>query len=94
MNDSPKDLPTTVTFADILAKVKRADYMVMPDSTTTICQLTLENGYTIIGKAACVDPRKFSKATGEKYAYEDAIDKIWELEGYLLKQRRFEARLI
>jgi hypothetical protein len=94
MNDGAKDLPISLTLGDILAKVKRADYLVMPDSTTTVCQLKLENGYTVIGQSACVDPRKFNKAMGEQYAYENAIDKIWELEGYLLKQRRFEAALI
>ncbi len=94
MNDGAKDLPISLTLGDILAKVKRADYLVMPDSTTTVCQLKLENGYTVIGQSACVDPRKFNKAMGEQYAYENALDKIWELEGYLLKQRRFEAALI
>lgn len=93
MNDAPQDLPTSLTLADILAKIKRSDYIVMPDSTTTVCQLRLENGYTVIGQSACVDPRKFNKAMGEQYAYNQALDKVWELEGYLLKQRRFEAGL-
>jgi hypothetical protein len=93
MNDGPQDIPNSLTLADILAKVKRADYIVMPDSTTTVCQLRLENGYTVIGQSACVDQRKFNKAMGEQYAYNDALDKVWELEGYLLKQRRFEAGL-
>ena len=93
MNEATQDLPVSLTLADILAKVKRADYIVMNDQRTTICQLTLENGYTIIGKSACVDARKFNKAMGEQYAYNDALDKVWELEGYLLKQRRFEAGL-
>jgi len=38
----------------------------------------------MINKMREVDPAKFNQALGEKYAYEDAINKMWELEGYLL----------
>ena len=93
MQEQQQDLPTSLTMSDIVEKIKRVDYVVMPNSTTTVCQLHLENGYTVIGTSACVDPRKFNKATGEHSAYENAVDKIWELEGYLLKQRRYEAGL-
>jgi hypothetical protein len=81
---------TTVSLNDIQAKVKKVIYTVMPDTTTTICQLSMENGYLVLGTSACVDPKNFSKATGEKYAYEDAINKAWPLEGYLLAEERFK----
>lgn len=93
MNDAPQDPKVSLTLADILDTIQRADYVVLPNSTTTVCQLTLKNGYTVIGTSACVDPRKFNKAIGEQISYDNALDKIWELEGYLLKQRRFEAGL-
>ena len=57
--------------------------------TTTICQLTLENGFTVTGESACVDPDNFDKTIGESIAYENARNKIWVLEGYLLKQALF-----
>jgi hypothetical protein len=44
----------------------------------------LHCGFLITGKSACVDPAKFNQALGEKYAYDDAINKMWELEWYLL----------
>jgi hypothetical protein len=91
MKEQTQDLPTALTASDLIEKIKRVEYVVMPKSTTTVCQLHLENGYTVIGTSACIDPRRFNKATGEHYAYEDAVEKLWELEGYLLKQRRFEA---
>ena len=77
---------TTVTLEDIQSKVKKTTYTILPDTTTTVCQLHMENGYVILGTSACVDPAKFSAATGEKYAYEDAINKAWPLEGYLLAE--------
>ena len=84
-------IPDRVTISDMQAKVKTSTYTRLPDSTTTICQITLVNGYTLIGTSACVDPANFNQALGEKYAYEKAFNQLWDLEGYLLKQRRFEA---
>lgn len=81
----------TVSLQDIQAKVKKTVYTILPDTTTTVCQLFMENGYVILGTSACVDPAKFNKATGEKYAYEDAINKAWPLEGYLLSEEIFKA---
>lgn len=51
----------------------------------TICVLVLKNGYTILGKSACVSPVNFDQAFGEKLAREDAIHQIWALEGYRLR---------
>lgn len=87
-------IPDRVTVTDMQAKVKSSTYTRLPDSTTTVCQITLENGYTLIGTSACVDPANFNQALGEKYAYEKAFNQLWDLEGYLLKQRRFEAGLM
>ena len=81
---------TSVTLNDIEAKVKRTVYTVLPDTTTTICQLFMENGYVILGTSACVDKSKYNQALGEKYSYEDAINKAWPLEGYLLAQGLFD----
>ena len=90
--NTPETIPqrTTVTLADMQAKVKKTTYTILPDTTTTVCQLHMENGYVILGTSACVDPAKFNKALGEKYAYEDAINKAWPLEGYLLAEEIFK----
>lgn len=82
-----------ITMGDILAAVVKADYTILGDTTTTICQLTLTNGYTVIGKSACIDKALFDKTIGEKVAWNDALERVWELEGYLLQQKRFEAGL-
>lgn len=82
-------MKTELDVSDIHKVIERVTYTVLPDCTT-ICQLTLENGFTVIGKSACVDPTKFNVAVGGKYAFEDAFNKVWELEGYLLKQRIHE----
>lgn len=91
MQEHIDNLPNKVSISDIEAKIKGVTYTRLPDSTTTVCQLTLENGYTVLGTSACVDPANYNQALGEKYAYEKAIDKCWDLEGYLLSERRFQA---
>jgi len=87
--NAPAPLRTKVSLADIQNKIKRATYTVLPDGKTTICQLHMENGYTVNGSSSCVDPANYNRALGEQYAYEKAVDNCWELEGYLLAQERF-----
>lgn len=78
-----------VTKESIEAKIIAVGYVVLPGSTVTVCMITLQNGYSVRGESACVDPANFDKALGEQYAYEDAFRKIWPLEGYLLKERLY-----
>jgi len=49
---------------------------------TTICLLKLHNGFEVIGSAACVNPEEYDAEIGTKIALQDAMDKVWELEGY------------
>lgn len=80
----------SVTVQSIADKIKGESYIVLDGTTTTVCVLTLENGYIVTGESACVDPASFNKQLGEKYSRERAFEKIWTLEGYLLKERLFQ----
>lgn len=73
---------------DIDATIVREDYWTPPESTLTVCVLTLWNGYTVVGKAACVEPANFDFAIGRKIARDDARNQIWALEGYRLTCQR------
>lgn len=53
----------------------------------TFCVLVLENGFTVTGESACASPENFDAEIGRKIARDNAVQKIWMLEGYLLKQR-------
>ncbi len=52
---------------------------------TTLVVLTLKNGFEVVGTSACVDPSAYDQKTGEHYARERALAKVWELEGYMLQ---------
>lgn len=62
------------------------DYHVFPGTTLTVCRLGLANGFSVIGESAAASPENFDQEIGRKIARSDARDKIWALEGYLLKQ--------
>ena len=56
----------------------------------TFCVLVLKNGFTVTGESACASPDNFDAEIGRKIARDNAVQKIWPLEGYLLKQGLFE----
>lgn len=62
-------------------------YYVFPGSLVTVCCLTLQNGFNVIGESACASPENFDEELGRKISRNNAQQKIWALEGYLLKER-------
>lgn len=62
-------------------------YHVFGDTCLTVCCLTLKNGFTVTGESACASPENFDAELGRKIARSNAVNKIWPLEGYLLKER-------
>ena len=53
----------------------------------TFCVLVLKNGFTVTGESACASPENFDAELGRKIARKNAIDKVWPLMGYALKER-------
>ncbi len=90
MNDQP--IPNTVTAPGIEAKILREEF-ISPESIPhlTICVLVLTNGFAVTGQAAPADPANFDADYGRQLARADAIRKIWPFEGYLLREKLFQA---
>ena len=53
----------------------------------TICVLVLRNGFTVTGESACASPENFNAEIGRRIARENAVNKLWPLLGYALKER-------
>ncbi|MGA6101758.1 Gp49 family protein [Psychrobacter pocilloporae] len=88
------NLPSTVTkdHLDELVAQSKVEYAVF-GKKLTVAVITLPTNFKVTGEASCVDANNFDKALGEKYALENAVEKLWELEGYLLANDRYRANL-
>jgi len=53
----------------------------------TFCVLVLRNGFTVTGESACASPENFDAEIGRKIAKANAVQKMWPLLGYALKER-------
>ena len=53
----------------------------------TFCVLVLSNGFTVTGESACASPENFDAEIGRKIARQNAINKVWPLMGYALKEQ-------
>jgi len=62
-------------------------YHIFAGTTLTVCALTLRNGYIVTGESAAASPENFNQEIGRKISRENARNKIWALEGYLLRER-------
>jgi len=67
--------------------IAKEQFHVFEGSQTTVCCLTLQNGFTVTGVSACASPENFDEELGQRIARANARDAIWPLEGYLLKQQ-------
>jgi len=79
-----------LTPAHIDSVIKQIHYHIVPNTTTTICSLVLFNNFVVNGESAAVSLANFNEEIGKEIAYNNARDKIWMLEGYLLKQKLYE----
>ena len=53
----------------------------------TICVLVLHNGFTVTGESACASPENFDAEIGRKIARQNALQKIWPLLGFRLRDK-------
>jgi hypothetical protein len=80
-----------VTPQDLDELITAERYHTFPGTTLTVCCLTLANGFYVTGETACASPENFDEELGNGIARMHARDRIWLLEGYLLKQRLHES---
>ena len=53
----------------------------------TFCVLVLRNGFTVTGESTCVSQENFDVEIGRKIARQNAVNKIWPLMGYALRDK-------
>lgn len=73
--------------------VASVEFHVFSDGVLTVCCLTLKNGFTVTGESTCFSPENFDAVLGQEIALDNAREKIWVLEGYLVKQKLYESSI-
>ena len=73
---------------ELLDEVETVD---VPDelATLTFCVMVLRNGFMVTGESACASPENFDAEIGRKIARQNAVQKIWPLMGYALKEQLY-----
>lgn len=77
--------------AHIDAQILAEQFYVFPGTVLTVCALTLQNGFMVVGKSAPASPENFNEELGRKIARDDARNQIWALEGYRLRSELAKA---
>lgn len=75
-----------VTEESIKAKIANVEYLT-PKPYVTICMITMKNGWTTTGFSAPASAANYDPEVGKRYAYDNAFKPLWQLEGYLLRER-------
>lgn len=53
----------------------------------TVHVIVMQNGFVVIGKSAPASPENFDPGKGYTFARADALNQLWPLMGYALKDR-------
>ncbi len=76
-----------VTKEEIDNLIERVDYHLFEETTVTVCLIWLKNGAKVLGvNYGRIIPEEQNWEMGKQEAYKDAYNKIWELEGYVVRQ--------
>ena len=76
-----------VTPEQVEAAIVGETFTVLPNGRTTVCQLTLDNGFTVEGLSACVSVENFDAAIGNRIARQNAGNQVWQLLGFRLQDQ-------
>lgn len=82
-----------VTKEQIESRIKDITYSRF-DETVTLCNIKLDNGYSVRGESACVNLANYNEEIGNKLAFENAFGKLWPLFGFLLAESNLLATQI
>lgn len=82
----------TSSYSGACLAIDKAMDLFEPESLglLTFCVLFLRNGFTVVGKLACASPENFNAELGRKISRQDAINQMYPLMGYELKERLYQ----
>ena len=78
-----------VTMEAVLAEIVDETYTVLPSGRVTVCEITMRNGFTVRGESGVVFIENNIPELGRKYARERAVEQIWQLLGFRLRDQEW-----
>lgn len=73
-----------VVTPELLERMVRAvEYYKFDNDTTMACALKLINGFTVVGLSSCIPTTIFDAGIGERYARQDAENRLAVLVGFM-----------
>ncbi len=76
-----------VTPAEVEAEIDQDLFLCGIDGRLTICVLRLKNGFLITGESAATHADNYDQELGKKIARANAVDKIWPLLCFRLRDK-------
>lgn len=90
-------LPNKIEHTALLNMIHDVRYVLLENTASdraasvTVCHVMLKNGKNVLGiNYGAIDPELHNAELGKEYAYKEAIDKLYELEGYSLINEHFK----
>lgn len=77
-----------VTLESMEAKIDSENYY--NHDIFVMCVLQMKNGFYVVGESAPASRANYDPELGRKFARENAIRKLWKLEGYALREKLAE----
>lgn len=74
-----------VTEQSVQDAIASEEYMTI-GKKTTVCLVTLKNGFEVVGTSACVDEANYDIEIGKPFAKERAMQFVWMHLGFIMQQ--------
>ena len=71
--------------SDVVDQINKIQWV--QEGVLTICIIIMQNGFIVTGESACADPDNFDEMVGKEVAKRNAMNKIWPLLGYALREK-------
>lgn len=65
-------------------------FQLLPDGRSTVCQITLVNGFTLSGISSFIDTGNYDEEVGRSRAYEKAMQKVRDAAALLFAEQQYE----
>lgn len=81
-----KSTAPKVNYEDIEARISDVNYLRFPGTNATICNITVDNKFSVRGESSSVSDDNYDEEVGKHYSYKNAFNELWPLFGFLLAE--------